>query len=332
MSDLDPPSAGDEPGWEIPARLQPDPDECAFDLVRTLRSVVGLRAHVPTDAYTAGSLGTERLGSGVVIGNDGLVLTIGYLVTEAESVWLSTTDGRAVPAHVLAFDQPTGFGLVQALGLLGVDPLPFGDSDAVGAGASVIVAAAGGREHAVLSKVISKQPFAGYWEYLLEEAFFTAPAHPFWSGAALLGEDGRLLGIGSLILQQGDGAHRIDMNMLVPIGLLPPILDDLRTIGQSKAPPRPWLGLYATETDGGVVVGGTASNGPAARAGLRQGDRILSVGVDDVDDLAALWRQVWAAGPAGTPVVLRVERGTTVQTVRLVSADRAAFLRRPRLH
>ncbi len=328
----DPPSAGDEPGWEIPDRLQPNAGDCGFDLERVLASVVGLRAQVPANAYTAATLGTERTGSGVVIRADGLVLTIGYLITEAESVWLSTADGRAVPADVLAYDQPTGFGLVQALGRLGLDPLPLGDSETVGSGAPVIVAAAGGREHAVRSKVVSKQPFAGYWEYFLEEAFFTAPAHPFWSGAALIGADGRLLGVGSLILQQGDGAQRVDMNMLVPIGLLPPILDDLLATGQSKVPPRPWLGLYATETDSGVMVGGTASNGPAARAGLRQGDRIVAVGVDDVDDLASLWRKVWAAGPAGVPVVLRVERGGSVQTVRLISADRATFLRRPLLH
>jgi len=193
-------------------------------------------------------------------------------------------------------------------------------------------AAGGGREHAVETKIVGKQEFAGYWEYLLDEAFFTTPAHPFWSGAALIGKDGKLLGTGSLILQQGDGKRRMDMNMIVPSGLLRPILDDLLTLGRSKAPPRPWLGLYAMENDGGLVVSGTATKGPAERAGLRQGDRILAVGDEDVADLATLWRKVWSSGTAGAPVVLRVGRDGNTQIVRLTSADRTSFLRTPQLH
>jgi S1-C subfamily serine protease len=328
----DPPTPMDESDWEIPPNLQPDPDDYGFDLEQTLRAVVGLRANVPGDAFTAGTLGTERQGSGAVIREDGLVLTIGYLITEAETVWVITADGRAVPGHALAYDQSTGFGLVQALGRLNLPALELGDSDAVDLGTPGIVAAGGGREHAVETKVVGKQEFAGYWEYLLDEALFTAPAHPFWSGAALIGRDGKLLGTGSLILQQGDGKRRMDMNMIVPIGLLRPILDDLLTMGRSKAPPRPWLGLYAMESDGGLVVGGTATKGPADRAGLRQGDHILSVGNEEVNDLASLWRKVWSAGSAGAPVVLRVGRDGNAQTVRLTSADRTSFLRAPRLH
>ena len=328
----DPQNPMDESDWEIPANLQPDPDDYGFDLERTLRAVVGLRANVPADAFTAGTLGTERMGSGAVIRDDGLVLTIGYLITEAESVWLITADGRAVPGHALAFDQTTGFGLVQALGQLNLPVLELGDSDAVTPGTPAILAASGGREHAVEAKVIGKQEFAGYWEYLLDEAFFTAPAHPFWSGSALIGDDGRLLGTGSLILQQGDGKRRMDMNMVVPIGLLHPILDDLLTTGRTRAPPRPWLGLYAMESEGGLVVGGTATKGPAERAGLRQGDRILSVANEDVSDLASLWRKVWSAGTAGAPVVMRVGRDGSMLTVRVTSADRISFLRTPRLH
>jgi S1-C subfamily serine protease len=328
----DPSTPMEDSEWEIPSNLQPDPDEYGFDLERALRAVVGLRANVPSDAFTAGTLGTERLGSGAVIREDGLVLTIGYLITEAEMVWLITADGRAVPGHPLGYDQASGFGLVQALGQLNLPALELGDSDAVTLGAPGIVAAGGGREHAVEAKVIGKQEFAGYWEYLLDEAFFTTPAHPFWSGAALIGKDGKLLGTGSLILQQGDGKRRMDMNMIVPIGLLRPILDDMLTLGRSKAPPRPWLGLYAMENEGGLVVGGTATKGPAERAGLRQGDRILAVGDEDVTDLANLWRKVWSAGSAGAPVVLRVGRDGSTQTVRLTSADRTSFLRKPQLH
>ena len=328
----DPPTPMEESNWEIPSNLQPDPGEYGFDLDRTLRAVVGLRANVPADAFTAGTLGTERMGSGAVIREDGLVLTIGYLITEAETVWLITADGRAVPGHALAYDQSTGFGLVQALGRLNLPAIELGNSDGVALGAPAIVAAGGGREHAVEAKIVGKQEFAGYWEYLLDEAFFTAPAHPFWSGAALIGHDGKLLGVGSLILQQGDGKRRMDMNMIVPVGLLRPILDDLLTLGASKAPPRPWLGLYAMESEGGIVVGGTATKGPAERAGLRQGDRILAVGDEDVSDLASLWRKVWSTGTAGAPVVLRVNRDGSTQTVRVTSADRTSFLRGPRLH
>ncbi len=329
---LDPQPPMDEPDWDIPANLQPAPEDYGFDLERTLRGVVGLRANIPADAFTASTLGTERLGSGAVIREDGLVLTIGYLITEAESVWLITADGRAVPGHPLAFDQTTGFGLVLALGRLDLPVLELGNSDAVTLGTPAILAAAGGPAHAVEAKIIGRQEFAGYWEYLLDEAFFTAPAHPFWSGTALIGSDGKLLGTGSLILQQGDGKRRMDMNMVVPIGLLRPILDDLLTTGRSKALPRPWLGLYAMESDSGLVIGGTAARGPAERAGLRQGDRILSVADEEVSDLASLWRKVWSAGTAGAPVVLRVGRDGGTQTVRVTSADRVSFLRAPRLH
>src|SRR5215470_11320951 len=99
--------------WSIPAGVQPKADSYRYDLDRALSSVVGVRALVPADAFTAETLGTERLGNGVLIGSNGLVLTIGYLVTEAESVWLSLVDGRAIQGHVLGYDQATGFGLVQ---------------------------------------------------------------------------------------------------------------------------------------------------------------------------------------------------------------------------
>jgi len=320
------------PDWEIPLNLQPDPDDYRFDLARVLRSVVGLRANVPADAFTAGALGTERAGSGVVIRADGLVLTIGYLITEAESVWLISHDGRAVPGHALAYDQTTGLGLVQALGRLDLAALELGDSDALRVGETTILAAGGGREHAIEAKVVGRQEFAGYWEYLLEEAIYTAPAHPFWSGGALLGADGRLLGVGSLILQQGDGkGRRADMNMVVPIGLLPPILDDLLTLGRT-GPPRPWLGVYVMEGEGGLLVGGLADGGPAERAGLHAGDRITGFGEEEVGDLATLWRRLWASGAAGSTVRLRFSRDGSEMAVRVTTADRARFLRAPRLH
>ncbi len=321
------------PDWEIPLNLQPDPDDYAFDLERVVQSVVGLRANVPTDAFTANALGTERTGSGVVIRTDGLVLTIGYLITEAESVWLISNDGRAVPGHALAYDQTTGFGLVQALGRLNLPSVELGDSDMAKIGDGAILAAGGGREHAIEAKVVGRQEFSGYWEYLLDEAIYTAPAHPFWSGAALLGANGKLLGVGSLILQQGDGkGRRADMNMIVPIGLLPPILDDLLTLGRINEPPRPWLGVYVMEGEGGLIVGGLADGGPAERAGLRAGDRITGFGDDEISDLGTLWRRLWASGAAGSAVRLRLSRDGSDMALRVTTADRAKFLRSPRLH
>ena len=318
--------------WEIPLNLQPDPNETRFDLDEALRAVVGIRSLIPADAFTARTLGTEREGSGVMIRPDGLILTIGYLVTEAETIWIRTADGAALQGHALAIDQETGFALVQALGRPRIPHLSLGDSEAAEVGTSCILASAGGRNRAVSCKVVARQPFAGYWEYLMEEAIFTAPAHPSWGGAGLIGEDGKLLGIGSLILQQGSRGQRLDINMVVPVQRLVPVLDDLLAQGRRKDPPRPWLGLYAVEDEEGVGVASLAPSGPAEEAGLQNGDRIVSVGDEAVDDLGSLWRAVWQAGPAGATVTMRVARGKVQRDVGIVSADRTKFLKAPRMH
>jgi len=298
-----------------------------------LNAVVSLRSLVPVDAFTATTLGTERGGSGVVIKESGLIATIGYLITEAETIWINTNDGRAVPGHALAYDQETGFGLVQALGKLNLPALDFGDSDRLKIGDAAILAAGGGRHHAIENKLVGRQEFAGYWEYVLDDAFYTAPAHPFWGGTALIGPDGRLCGTGSLILQQGDGkGRRLDMNMVVPISLLPPILSDLLTYGRVNRPARPWLGMYAAESDDAILVGGVADGGPAERAGVQTGDRIISVGNEEITDLGGLWRRVWASGSAGAEVRFRLAREDNVFGVNVRSADRASFLKSPKLH
>jgi len=319
------------PDWEIPVLAQPKADEFDFDLDRTLLSVVGLQAHIPEDAFTAGVLGTERAGSGVVIRDSGLVLTIGYLVTEAETVWLSTSDGRATPGHALAYDQATGFGLVQALGRLGVPALPLGRSSDIAPGDPVVVAA-GTRHQSVRAAVIGKQEFAGYWEYLLDEAIFTAPAHPFWGGSALIGGDGRLLGIGSLHVQQmTERGKPRDINMMVPIDILKPVLDELLTYGKRNQPPRPWLGTYLVESDGKIVVAGVSERGPAAAAGMRVGDVVWAVRDESVDGLADFYRKVWASGDAGAEIPIEVLRDERTVWLRVKSVDRAALLKAPRL-
>ena len=294
--------------------------------------MVGLRATVPDDAFTAGPLGTERAGSAVHI-RPGLFLTVGYLIMESDNIWLSASDGQAVPGHAMAYDQETGFGVVQALGRMALPTMELGDSRQARVGDAVVFAAAGGRRHAIAAKVAGRQEFAGHWEYVVDDAIFTTPAHPFWGGAGLIGADGSLLGIGSLVLQQGgEGGRRQDMNMVVPVELLTPILEDLVTIGRANRPARPWLGLYAMEDDEALVVGGLADNGPADKAGVRAGDRILAVNGAEVPDLAGLWRAVWASGPAGTPVHVSLGRGNRAASVTIDSADRMRVLKGPSLH
>jgi S1-C subfamily serine protease len=295
--------------------------------------VVGIRSIVPADAFTAETLGTERAGHGVLIRKDGLVLTIGYIVTEAETVWISHSGGRVVPGHVLAFDQETGFGLVQALARLDLPALELGNSCETTIGERVVVAGAGGRQRSVAARIIAKQEFAGYWEYVLDEAIFTAPAHPNWGGTALIGPEGDLLGIGSLQIQQSSQQRRLeDVNMIVPIDLLKPILDDLLTIGRPNRPSRPWLGVYATEVGSNVAILGLASRGPAAQADLRAGDIILSVASTRVGDLAGLFRRIWALGQAGVDVPLLINRDGRTFDVRVKSSDRRRFLKGPVLH
>ena len=223
--------------WEIPSDLQPDPTEHEFDLDQVLRSVVAVKAMVPADAFTSQTLGTERLGSGVVIRPDGLIATIGYMVTEAEEIWLTTHDGRVIPGHALAYDFETGIGLIQALGKLALPALPIETGDLPQPGDTCVFASAGGRKHALRCTIAARQEFAGYWEYLLDDAIFTAPAHPSWGGAGLIGGDGKLMGIGSLVMQQQDGkGRRVDLNMVVPASLLPPILPDLLSYGRPNKP------------------------------------------------------------------------------------------------
>ncbi len=319
--------------WEIPLKLQPDPANYSFDLERALSAVVNVKTYVPADAFTANTLGTERAGSGVVIRDTGLVATIGYLVTEAETIWLTSFDGRAVAGHALAYDQESGFGLVQALGKLDLPAMEIGDTDKLRAGDAVVFAAGGGRRHAIETRIAARQEFAGYWEYALDDAIFTAPAHPFWGGGGLISAEGKLVGIGSLILQQGDGqGRRHDMNMVVPISHLMPILPDLLSYGRVNRPPRPWLGMYVTESEEEIVVGGLADGGPAEMAGVRTGDRIIAVGEDEISDLGGLWRRVWASGSAGADVRLRLGRETSTLALTVRSADRASFLKSPRMH
>jgi S1-C subfamily serine protease len=313
--------------------VQPRPENYEFDLDEALSAVVGLKAIVPSDAFTAETLGTERLGHGVLIGEHGVVLTIGYLVTEAETVWIRLASGRVLPGHVIGFDQETGFGLVQALARIDLPSLPLGDSSKVKIGDSVVIAGTGGRQNSVAATVVARQEFAGYWEYVLDQAIFTSPSHPHWGGTAMIGPGGKLLGIGSLQVQQvlKDGKSE-DINMIVPVDLLKPILDDMLKLGRPRRAARPWLGLFATEVGNRIAVAGIAQRGPARRADVRSGDVILSVAGSDVRTLAQFFRKVWSLGEAGVEVPLKVSRNNRTLELSITSADRRQFLKGPILH
>jgi S1-C subfamily serine protease len=272
--------------WKVPPVNQPRIGDYGFDLDRALASVVGLHSIISPDAFSADTLGTERAGNGVII-DDGLVLTIGYLITEAEAVWLHTGDGRVVEGHALGFDFVTGFGLVQALGRLDLDPLTIGSSAVAKVGDRVVMGGVGGRTRSVASQIVARQEFAGHWEYMLDDAIFTHPAHPNWGGTGLISDRGELIGIGSLQLERERDHKPEYVNMVVPIDLLKPVLDDLRKFGRVNKPARPWLGMYSTEIDDRVVIVGVSAKGPAARAELKAGDVILAI---NGEKIASMYR------------------------------------------
>ena len=317
--------------WAFPAELQPSPKALRFDLDSALDAVVMLRSEIPEDAFTASILGTERTGSAVVIGEDGLMLTIGYLTTEAQSIWLTANDGSLVGGHALAYDAVTGFGLVQPLGRLKTPALARGAAASASIGDEVIVISHGGRAHALKTRIIAKREFAGYWEYVLDEALFTSPPHPQWGGAALVGANGELLGIGSLLVQEAVEGEPVQGNMFVPIDLLAPILEDMLRFARPARPPRPWLGMYTAEAEQRLVVSGLARGGPAESAGVRPGDVVLEVAGERVTGLGDMLRKVWRLGPAGVDVPLTLARDRQLSQVRVHTADRSDFLKKPPL-
>lgn len=317
---------------EVDEKLRPSQRSFNFDLQRHLASVLALEAHVPEDAFTADTLGTHRVGNGVVISPDGLVLTIGYLITEAEDVILTTGDGRKAPAHVLGYDQATGFGLVHALEPLNLPALPIGDSRSLGPDDPIIVAGGGGRAHALTGRVLARTAFAGYWEYLLEEALFTGPAHPHWSGAAVIGPSGEVLGIASLRMDQSlPGGRTAPINMSVPAELLTPILDDLSR-GRPTRPPRPWLGVFAQDQGARVLIMDVTRGGPADRAELRRGDVIVAVKGRPVTGLADFYTRLWELGPPGVDAPLTLRREREVFDVVVRTGDRTAMMRKRRFN
>jgi S1-C subfamily serine protease len=299
-------------------------------LARASASVVGVRAVAVEDARSAATLGRARQGSGVVIDRGDLVLTIGYLILEAESVLLLTDDEREVPARPVAYDVATGFGLVQPLVPLRLPPATLGTSSALEPGAALMIVS-GGEDGAIsAAQLLSRRSFAGYWEYHVDGALFTAPARADHSGAGLFNSRGELVGIGSLVLRDVPGAEvpARGANMFVPIDLLPPILPELRAQGSSRLSRRAWLGINCVEAEGSVRVVRVNSDSPAEVAGLEPGDRIVRIDGTEVRALDMLWKTLWAGGAPEREVTLDIVRGGQAQTLKLQSVDRMKTLRR----
>lgn len=303
----------------IPAHAEQDPKEI-------LKAVVKIRAVVPDYARSAKTLGTEREGSGVVIDSKGHILTIGYLIMEAETIEVIEPEGKPTSATSVGYDHRTGFGLLWADKPLAVPPMELGQSSEIKEGDPLLVASHGGSDAVQGARVISRKEFAGYWEYLLDEAIFTAPPHANFGGAALIDRKGKLVGIGSLfttVLLPGLGF--IPGNMFVPIDLLKPILPDLIAKGRSSEPSRPWLGLYVEETHGRIIVTRVISESPAEKGGLKPGDIILTVDKKEVSGLADFYRKVWAQGNAGVEVPLSILQGIRIRDLTIKSADRYQY-------
>jgi S1-C subfamily serine protease len=293
-----------------------------------LEAIVSVRAHVPEDAMSAGLLGTDRVGHGVRIRDDGLIATIGYVVHESDAVWLGSRSA-AVPAFVVGYDFDSGFALVNPSLPLDGPVMTLGSADNLAVGDAVSVVSSGGAEHVTESYVVAKQEFAGRWEYVLDEAVFTAPPHDSWSGAALIDATGRLCGIGSLVIQGFEVKGSLTtVNMFVPIDLLVPIIDEIIENGRRLAPPRPWLGMLVHDDRQDLTVVGVYRNCPADKAGLRPGDVIVGIDGEPVAGLASMFRRVWSLGSAGVEVPIRVLRDTEKLELLVRSADRAGFQRK----
>lgn len=314
---------------------RPERASLAYDLDRALSSVVRLHADVDQQFATAATLGAEREGAGIVIDEMGLILTVGYLIVEARDVTI-TVLGRAEPVvgEAIAYDHESGLGMVCALDPLDVAPLPLGSAKGLSVGDPVTISGYGGFDQAIAGELVARQEFAGSWEYMLADALYTAPMHPYWGGAALIGADGRLAGVGSLYLEEPlgpSGAVRPG-NMFIPIDELIPIYDDMVSTGRAVRPARPWVGLHVSEVENRLYVAGITADGPGQRAGFEPGDVILSLEGTPVQDLGDMYRTLWARGEAGAEIRYTVLRDDDVVNLRVTSADRYAFLDLPQRH
>jgi S1-C subfamily serine protease len=293
-----------------------------------LSGVVRVKTVINPDGRTLDTLGRDREGSAIVIDDNGLVLTIGYLMVEAYAAEITTNDGHSVPADIVGYDHDSGLGLIKALAPLNVRPLALGKSAGVKAGDPVIAAGYGGASRALPVRVVSRRGFAGAWEYMLDDAIFTAPAYSAWSGAALINHAGKLVGVGSLVVDEaGEKGAARPGNLFVPIDLLGPILGDLLAGGRSAAPPRPWIGISTQDIGGHLFVAHVTPGAPADKAGVRHGDLILGINGSAAKGLPDFYRKMWARGPAGTTIPLDVLRGGEHRRIDVPSIGRLDYLK-----
>ena len=303
-------------------------EPAGIDAEKFFSAVVKVRTHALPNARSADTLGTDREGTGIVIDDKGLILTIGYLIVEADQVDVVDDQGRTLPARVVGYDYSSGLGLVRPLAPLKASPLLLGESDKLAETDPVLIVNHGGREQATLAYVVSRRPFIGSWEYLVDQAIFTSPPALNWSGAALIGKDGKLLGVGSLILRDATETDpHLPGNMFVPIDLLKPILPEMIRTGHRSGPGRPWLGIVADEVQGRLIVSRVSPDGPAEQAGLKAGDIILAVGNEAVRSQAEFYRKLWGRGAAGSDIPLRLLQGIDVRDISVHSIDRIDYFR-----
>jgi serine protease Do len=291
-------------------------------------AVVRVNTHITPEGRTVQGLGREREGSGIVIDSAGLVLTIGYLMVEAYAAEVVDNNGRTVPADVVGYDHESGFGLLRAIKPLKLKPMALGKSAEIKEGDPVLVASFGGTGMVAGAYVVAKREFAGSWEYMLAEALFTAPPHPAWSGAALINREGKLVGVGSLIVGEAvSGSDKTPGNMFVPIDQLTPILGDLISAGRKTGPGRPWLGLNTEELRGRLFVSRVTPEGPAEKAGIKRGDVVVGVNGEQPKNLADFYRKVWAQGSAGASIALDVLQDSQVKRLDVKSINRLDHLK-----
>jgi S1-C subfamily serine protease len=292
-----------------------------------LKAVVKIRANIPDSAITAPLLGTEREGNGILIDSDGFILTIGYLILESNMVEVTDSEGQVIKAKYIGYDYETGFGLIQTEKLLGVAPLKLGSATELRQGDPALVAGHKGSDDVVGVRIVYRGEFVGYWEYLLENAIYTTPPYQNYGGAALIGPDGSLLGVGSIftrIAVAGFGA--VPANMFVPIDLVKPILNDLKVNGRSRQPQKPWLGVFTEEAHGRLFITRVTSGGPGEKSSLQAGDIILKVNQQPVEGQADFYRKVWAIGDAGVEVPISILREIEIKEITINSIDRYQLL------
>src|ERR1700731_3460656 len=283
-------------------------------------AVVRVNTHINPEGRTVQGLGREREGSGIVIDSAGLVLTIGYLMVEAYAAEVVDNNGRTVPADGGGYDHGSGFGPFRANEPLKLKPMALGKSVEVKEGDPVLIASSGGAAMVGGAYVVAKREFAGSWEYMLEEALFTAPPHPAWSGAALINREGKLVGVGSLIVGEAvSGSDKTPGNMFVPI--------DLISAGRKTGPGRPWLGLSTDELRGRLFVSRVTPEGPAEKAGIKRGDVVVGVNGEQPKNLADFYRKVWAQGSAGVSIALDVLQDSEVKRFNVKSINRLDHLK-----